>query len=113
MYATNAFLKLPTRPPCTLLLDPPLSDEAFETLSETTEFAIVERTSVGTIVVNELSGWKTSSASSEITLQLGNWSRQQRSGKALPHCGFFLPDGSCLSPDVAYVRNEQLDSLTQ
>jgi Uma2 family endonuclease len=113
MYVTNAFLKIPAQPPCTLVLDPPLSDEEFETLSEKTEFAIVERTNEGTIVVNELSGWMTSSASSELSFQLENWSKQHQHGVALPHCGFFLPDGSCLSPDLAYVTAKQRDALTR
>lgn len=109
----SAFIRMPVQPPCTLVLDPPLSDEEFETLSETTEFAIVERNGEGTIIVNELSGAMTSSASSELSFQLGNWSRQHRLGVALPHCGFFLPDGSCLSPDLAYVTAKQKDALTR
>jgi hypothetical protein len=56
MYATNAFLKLPVAPPCTVFLDPPMSDEEFETLSEQCEFAVVERDRDGRIVVSAGSG---------------------------------------------------------
>jgi hypothetical protein len=66
MYASNAFLQLPVAPPCTVVLDPPMNDEEFETLSEQCDFAAVERARDGRIVVSELSGADTSSASSEV-----------------------------------------------
>jgi len=90
-----------------------LSDEEFERLSEKTEFAIVERSNEGTIVVSELSGGMTSSANSEINMQFGNWSKRHRLGHALMHCGFFLSDGSCLSPDLAYISDRQWGALTR
>jgi Uma2 family endonuclease len=109
----NTVLQIPALPPCSLVLDPSLSDEDFERLSVKTEFAIVERSSEGTIVVSELSGGMTSSANAEINMQFGNWSKRHRLGRALMHCGFFLSDGSCLSPDLAYISNRQRDALTR
>jgi Uma2 family endonuclease len=109
----NTYLEIPALPPCTLALDPSLSDEQFENLSEKTEFAIVERSSEGTIIVSELSGGMTSSANSEINMQFGNWSKRHGMGRALMHCGFFLSDGSCLSPDLAYISDRQWEALTR
>lgn len=113
MYATNAFLRLPVVPPCTFVLDPPVSDGEFQTLSEQCEFAIVERARDGKIVVSDLSGADTSSASGEIGFQFASWCKLHGRGHALAHCGYFLPDGSCLSPDCSYVANERINALTR
>jgi Uma2 family endonuclease len=95
------------------VLEPPLSDQEFERLSRDTQIGIVERNSEGTIVVSELSGGMTSSANAEIHLQFRNWSKRDRLGHALMHCGFFPPDASCLSPDLAYLSDRQWDSITR
>ena len=109
----NTYLEIPALPPRSIVLTPPLTDEEFERLSKKTEFAIVERSSEGTIAVSELSGGMTSSANSEINMQFGNWTKRHRTGRALMHCGFFLSDGSCLSPDLAYMSDRQRDALTR
>jgi Uma2 family endonuclease len=109
----NTHLQIPALPPRSIVLTPPLTDEEFERLSEKTEVAIVERGSYGTIVVSELSGGMTSSANAEVNMQFGNWSKRHRLGRARMHCGFFLSDGSCLSPDLAYIANRQRDALTR
>jgi Uma2 family endonuclease len=113
VYATNAFLSIPVVPPCTLALDPPMGDDEFETLSEQCEFAIVERACDGRLIVSELSGANTSSASGEIGFQFSTWCKNHDRGHALAHCGYFLPDGSCLSPDSSYVTNERIERLTR
>ena len=56
----------------------------------------------------------TSDGNREIIYQLSNWWKQHRQGRAFDcNCGFFLPDGSCLSPDAAYVTAEQLQGLSR
>ena len=82
-------------------------------MSEETELAVVERTNDQVVMIRELSGAMASSANAEIICQLGEWSGQYGAGRALLHCGFFLPDGSCLSPDAAYVAPEQLAGLSR
>jgi Uma2 family endonuclease len=109
----SAFLEIPALRPRSIVFDPPLSDEEFERLSEGTESAIIERSSTGTILVNTLSGSMTSSANAEIHLQFSQWSKRHSSGRALMHCGFFLPDGSCLSPDLAFISYGQWEALTR
>jgi Uma2 family endonuclease len=106
----DTYLEIPALPPRSIVLTPPLTDEEFETLSEKTEFAIVERSSKGAIVVSDLSGGLTSSANAEINMQFRNWSKRHRS---LMHCGFFLSDGSCLSPDLSYISETQRDALAR
>jgi Uma2 family endonuclease len=110
----NAFLEIPALPPRRIAAHPPLSDAEFERLSESCDFASVERSKEGTIILNPLAGGMTSEGNSEITRQLRNWCIQHRRGRTYDSCaGFFLPDGSVLSPDAAYVKADQLEDLTQ
>ncbi len=110
----NAFLEIPVLPPRSIVLDPPLSDEEFERLSEKCDCAFLERSKEGTIIVNAPAGGMTSDGNREITAQLSSWWKQHRRGRAFDSsAGFFLPDGSVLNPDAAYVTAEQLQGLTR
>ena len=110
----NAFLEIPALPPRTIALNPPLSDEEFERLSASCDFALLERSKEGTIIVNAPAGGMTSSGNNEISRQLGNWWIQHRRGRVFDSSGgFFLPDGSVLNPDAAYATAEQLQGLTR
>jgi Uma2 family endonuclease len=109
----NAFLEIPAIPPRSIVLTPPLSDEEFEKLCERCNGSSLERTKEGTINVNAPAGGTTSNGNSEINRQLRNWWIGHRRGATYDSsCGFFLPDGSSLSPDGAYVTAEQLLGLT-
>jgi Uma2 family endonuclease len=56
-------------------------------------------------------GW-TSSGNGEILGQLGNWWAKHERGRIFDsNGGFRLPDGSTLSPDAAYLSEEQLCAL--
>jgi len=101
--------KLPSR----LILEPALTDEEFEQMSMANELVKLERTKEGKIVVNPPTGLDSSSGNTEITCQLRNWWRQHRQGKVFDsNAGFFLPDGSSLSPDGAYATAEQVQGLS-
>jgi Uma2 family endonuclease len=111
MYPVFAF---PVVPPRQVELDPPLTDEEFERMSERSEWASLERSKEGTIIVNAPAGGMSSSGNAEITRQLTNWWMQHRRGRAFDSsAGFYLPDGSMLSPDAAYATAEQLEGLTR
>jgi Uma2 family endonuclease len=110
----NTFLEIPALPPRTIALDPPLSDEEFERLSEKCDFAFLERSKEGTIIVNAPAGGMTSDGNSEINQQLRSWWKSHRRGRAFDSSGgFFLPDGSVLNPDAAYATAEQLQGLSR
>ncbi len=110
----NAFVEIPILPPRSIVLHPPLSDEEFEKLCERTESAVLERTREGTITVNAPAGGSTSSGNAEIARQLGNWWVKHRQGRVFDSSGgFFLPDGSMLSPDAAYATAAQVAGLTR
>jgi Uma2 family endonuclease len=64
--------------------------------------------------VNAPAGGMTSSGNSEISRQLGNWWIQHRKGRVFDSsAGFFLRDGSVLSPDASCVTAEQLKGLSR
>jgi Uma2 family endonuclease len=107
-------LEIPALPPRSIVLSPPLTDEEFEHMCEQTKLGSLERSKEGTITVNAPAGGMTSSGNNEISRQLGNWWIQHRRGRAFDSSGgFFLSDGSMLSPDAAYVTAAQLKSLSR
>lgn len=106
-------LEIPALTPRTLTLDPPLTDDEFELLSERSDFVCFERNREGALLMNPPAGALTSDGNVEILWQLRNWWQQHKRGRVLgSDAGFFLPDGSMLSPDAAYVTEEQLQGLT-
>lgn len=107
-------LEIPAPLPRSIVFDPPLSDEAFEQLSMSCDFASLERTKEGAIIVNAPAGSETSDGNGEIYGQLRNWWKQHRKGRTYESsAGFFLPDGSTLSPDASYITADQLAGLTR
>ena len=95
--------------PETIVWDPPLSDDQFEALAMANEFLQLERTKEGEILMTPATGDDTGSANAEITKQLGVWWDTHSRGRVYDSStGFFLPDGSNLSPDAAYVLPENL-----
>jgi len=105
-------IEIPAETRRSIVLEPPLSDDEFERLCEKSDFAFLERSKEGTIIVNAPAGGMTSSGNNEISRQLGNWWIQHRRGRVFDSSGgFFLPDSSVLNPDAAYVTAKQLAGL--
>jgi Uma2 family endonuclease len=99
--------------PRSLAVDPPFSDAEFEVFCLKNEDLQIERTSEGAIRMNPPSGAITGDANSEIIRQLRNWWHTHQRGRVVDsNTGFFLPDGSMLSPDAAFVLPEQLEGIT-
>lgn len=100
--------------PSSLVLNPPLTDEEFENLCAINEQVQLERTREGMIVVNAPVGASTSDGNREIIHQLSTWWKTHHRGRVFDSsAGFFLPDGSSLSPDAAYVTPDQLKTVTR
>jgi Uma2 family endonuclease len=56
----------------------------------------------------------TGARNADLTAQLGTWSKTDGTGTAFDSStGFTLPDGSVLSPDASWIRNERWNALTQ
>jgi len=91
-----------------------LSDEDFETLCLSNDGIHFERTREGEIRMNAPTGGFTSEGNVEIIRQLSTWRLNHRRGRVFEsNSGFFLPDGSMLSPDAAWVSPERLAHLTK
>jgi Uma2 family endonuclease len=56
----------------------------------------------------------TSSNNSELTTEIGLWNRKTKAGKVIDsNGGFFLKDRSMRAPDVAWIRRERWEALSQ
>lgn len=100
--------------PSRLAWNRPLSDEQFERICEANSVMQLERTKEGEIIVNPPTGGFTSQGNSEITKQLSVWNDLHLNGSVYDsNGGFYLPDGSMLCPDAAYVRKTRLKGLTR
>jgi Uma2 family endonuclease len=84
------------------LLHPP-TDEELRRLSAQNPGYRFERTADGKLVVSPTGG-ESGRRSAELLLQLGTWNRRTGLGVVFDaSTGFLLPDGSCRSPDAAWV----------
>ncbi len=113
----SVFLHLdPENLPHSLVWNPSLSDDAFEALCTDVDNDIFhfERTKEGVVRLKPPVGMLTSTVNSELTYQIGNWGCSQPRALCVGSgCGFFLPDGSMLSPSAAFVSAQKLQSLTK
>ena len=63
--------------------------------------------------MNAPAGSGSSDGNAEIVYQLRAWWKQHRRGRVYDSsAGVFLPDGSALSPDAAYITAEQASALS-
>ncbi len=100
--------------PRTLVLDPPLTDAEFEALCLSSEWFYFERTREGEILMHPPTGALTGDGTARINGQLYSWWKSHGRGRIFDSStGFFLPDGSMLSPDAAYVLPRKLKGLTR
>jgi Uma2 family endonuclease len=74
----------------------------------------IERTADGEVIVFPPAGGEAAYRGTIVTADLREWSHENDTGKAFgSSVQFFLPDGSGLSPDAAWVSNESLSRLTK
>jgi Uma2 family endonuclease len=100
--------------PRSFVLDAPLTDAEFEALCRANEGVQFERTKEGVIRMNPPDGGFTGDAKSEINYQLRGWWEIHRQGRVFDsNTGFYLPDGSMLSPDAAYVSSGAVEWIDQ
>jgi Uma2 family endonuclease len=107
-------LPIDAETPRSLVLDPPLTDAEFEALCAANDLILFERTREGEILMHSPTGALTSDGNAEIVTQLRLWWRTHRRGRVFDaNGGFFLPDGSMLSPDASYVLPHRLEGLSK
>ncbi len=73
----------------------------------------LERTVEGDIIIMPPTGGVTGNRNQEITRQLGNWTKDDKTGAAFDSStGFKLPNGANRSPDAAWVSHSRLSTLS-
>ena len=73
----------------------------------------IERTAEGDIIIIAPEAGSSGRGGSELVFLFEQWARRDGTGQVFgSSTGFNLPNGATLSPDVAWVRNERLDALT-
>jgi Uma2 family endonuclease len=91
-----------------------LSDEQLFRLCASNRDIRIERTSNGELVLMPPTGGETGWRNSYINAELHNWNRQSRLGITFDSStGFSLPNRAMRSADVAWVRRERWEALTQ
>lgn len=90
-----------------------LSDEEFYEFCRANDQWRIERTAEGDLAILPMVGGRTSIRNSKLTGQLGIWAKADKSGNGFGSSTVFsLPNGAQRSPDVAWVRNESWQALT-
>lgn len=73
----------------------------------------LELTSTGELIVMAPAGWESSERNSELTRQVSNWNYRFKLGKVFDSSGgFTLPSGAVRSPDVTWISNAKLTTLS-
>jgi Uma2 family endonuclease len=73
----------------------------------------LELTAQGELIIMPPTGGETGNRNFELYLDLGNWNRQTRLGKAFDSStGFQLPNGAKRSPDLSWIAREKWESLS-
>ena len=91
-----------------------MNDEQFFQFCQVNDDLQIERSADGDILIMAPEAGSSGLGSSELTISLGVWARLDGTGRVFgPSTGFTLPNGATRSRDVAWVRSERLDALTQ
>ncbi|PKQ68304.1 Uma2 family endonuclease [Raineya orbicola] len=88
-------------------------DEFFEFCRQNDHLKF-ERTAQGDIIVVALTGGKTGKFNSELNAEIILWNRKEKFGVVFDSStGFRLPDSSIKSPDVAVIKRERWEALSE
>ena len=91
-----------------------LSDEQFLRLGNDNEFLRLELTARGELVIMPGTGGKTGLVNANLTCQVTSWERYFRRGVSFDSSTMFcLPNGAKRSPDVAWLKSERWNALTE
>jgi Uma2 family endonuclease len=91
-----------------------MSDEEFFDFCQRNRDWRIERSKEGGIIILPPTSGKIGGINFDITGRFGVWAEQDGSGKGFDSStGFKLPNGATRSPDLAWVRNERWNSLSE
>ncbi|MGF1479970.1 MAG: Uma2 family endonuclease [Cyanophyceae cyanobacterium] len=90
-----------------------VSPAQFDQLALANDTVRLELTQEGELIIMPPTGGSAGNQNFELYIDLGNWNRRTRLGKAFDSSTIFiLPNGARRSPDVAWVRLERWNSLS-
>ncbi len=99
--------------PLSLRASVTLTDDELMRFSAENKPYKIERNAQGEITIMSPVGGIGSTHEEYVSGEFYLWNKQTRSGRGFsPSAGFNLPDGSCLSPDVAWISASRWNSLT-
>ena len=106
--------RVETQLPLRLALDRRMSDEELFEFCALNDNLCVERNAEGEVIVMAPAGGESSHRNVDIAAQLQTWSKKDGRGRAFDsNAGFFLPNGSMLSPDAAWIETARLQGLSK
>src|SRR6184192_2064785 len=90
-----------------------MDDEQFFQFCQLNRDLQIERSAEGDILIMTPEGGSSGIGSGRLTATFVVWAERDGTGEAFgSSTGFILPNGATRSPDVAWVRNERLEDLT-
>ena len=91
-----------------------VTPKQFEQLAQAEQLARMELSKDGELIVMSPTGGTAGGKNFNLYLDLGNWNRQTKLGKAFDSSTIFvLPNGARRSPDVSWIKLERWNQLTQ
>ena len=102
--------------PAKLTLNPELrmTDDEYFDFCQINRNLRLERTAEGEIIIAPPAGYESDRRNTEIVGQLSTWAKQDGRGKASgTSTEFILPTGAALSPDAAWLSNQQISRLSK
>ena len=100
-------------PPISLRPAVTLTDEELMRFSEENKPYRIERNNRGEIIIMSPVGGTGSIHEADIAYELLDWNKTIQTGRAfISNAGFNLRDGSCLSPDAAWVSLDRWNALS-
>ncbi len=109
-------LQLPDSPDAmrSFVLHPPLSDAELECFCKRNDAFRIERTREGEITVMSPTGARSSGGNWYLSGLFFVWWHAHQQGYAFDSSGgFYLPDGSMLSPDIAFITADTLAKVPE
>ncbi|MGB3311496.1 MAG: Uma2 family endonuclease [Nodosilinea sp.] len=89
-----------------------VSDEQFLQFVKANPDLRLERAATGELIIMAPTGSESGSYNFELGIDLGNWNRRSKLGKAFDSSsGFRLPNGAIRSPDIAWVSLDRWNAL--
>ena len=91
-----------------------LTDEEFYQLCQLNQDLRLERKATGELIIMPPTGGETGRRNASISAELGNWNHQSKLGIGFDSSvGLKLPKGSDHSPDIAWIKMERWQQLSQ